>query len=50
MEQLRQGLESLNAALIAYDTAVREAKTALQTPLTAVRDAVNVVLQEISSG
>jgi hypothetical protein len=50
MEQLKQALVSLNAALIAYDIATRSAKMELQTPLTAVRNAVNTVLQEIANG
>ncbi len=50
MEVLKQALVSLNAALIVYNTAVREAELALQTPLTAMRNAVDAVLQDIANG
>lgn len=49
LEQLKGALSLLNNALTVYDTKVKEAKLLLQTPLTAVRNAVDKALQEIAN-
>ena len=50
MEQLKLALAALDDALTAYDQSLAQAQAAISTQLVSVRDAINVVLGDSSSG
>jgi hypothetical protein len=50
MEQLRLSLAALDDALAAYDNSMQQAQAAVNSQLVSVRDAINAVLGDSSSG